>query len=592
MVKTNFIATLMILQGFLFLYVQPWYFPYSCSYDNGNYNVSWTFNETSDRLYFKVEVNTTGWVGFGLANEAPTNMTDYDVAVGGVYDNGSCYLQDYLTIGWRQPQLDLQQDWKLINCSEDNGVTTLFFCRAKNTSDENDTVVEEGKSIYIIWAYHDTTDVTDMSFPKHTARGYDNKTLCPAETSTSTIISPSPTTSSVSSPTTSSVSSSTTSSVSSPTTSSVSSPTTSSVSSPTTSSVSSPTTSSVSSPTTSSVSSSTTSSVGGGVSATTTAAGGGGGGASVTTTAAGGGGGGASVTTTAAGGGGGGGASVTTTAAGGGGGGGASVTTTAAGGGGGGGASVTTTAAGGGGGASVTTTAAGGGGGGGASVTTTAAGGGGGGGGMSTTTTQTTASSSSVVVNKKPGPTVTLTLKVTIACSGNVQTLNVSLQIDILGIYVKAGFSVKFVKTKSISCNSPLNMALDMSFYSPIPEGKTIQGVFEEALKNGSIRNLTTSNTEATFTFIGATVKYKPKAGQCKQVCCDGAGGEMIVVPECTPADKCEGILLKEKKEDGHCPKDSIGTCTVECDDDDSGGIHNSPNFAAVVLLAIATFVK
>ncbi|XP_078365417.1 uncharacterized protein LOC144649726 isoform X2 [Oculina patagonica] len=400
MVKTNFIATLMILQGFLFLYVQPWYFPYSCSYDNGNYNVSWTFNETSDRLYFKVEVNTTGWVGFGLANEAPTNMTDYDVAVGGVYDNGSCYLQDYLTIGWRQPQLDLQQDWKLINCSEDNGVTTLFFCRAKNTSDENDTVVEEGKSIYIIWAYHDTTDVTDMSFPKHTARGYDNKTLCPAETSTSTIISPSPTTSSVSSPTT------------------------------------------------------------------------------------------------------------------------------------------------------------------------------------------------SIVVNKKPGPTVTLTLKVTIACSGNVQTLNVSLQIDILGIYVKAGFSVKFVKTKSISCNSPLNMALDMSFYSPIPEGKTIQGVFEEALKNGSIRNLTTSNTEATFTFIGATVKYKPKAGQCKQVCCDGAGGEMIVVPECTPADKCEGILLKEKKEDGHCPKDSIGTCTVECDDDDSGGIHNSPNFAAVVLLAIATFVK
>ncbi|KAL9975582.1 hypothetical protein ACROYT_G012758 [Oculina patagonica] len=112
-------------------------------------------------------------------------MTDYDVAVGGVYDNGSCYLQDYLTIGQERPQLDLQQDWILINCSEDNGVTTLFFCRAKNTSDENDTVVEEGKSIYIIWAYHDTTDVTDMSFPQHTVRGFDNKTLCPAETSTS-----------------------------------------------------------------------------------------------------------------------------------------------------------------------------------------------------------------------------------------------------------------------------------------------------------------------------------------------------------------------------------------------------------------------
>ncbi len=46
-------------------------------------------------------------------------------------------------------------------------------------------------------------------------------------------------------------------------------------------------------------------------------------------------------------------------------------------------------------------------------------------------------------------------------------------------------------------------MEIDMSFYSPIPEGKTIQGVFEEALQNGSIRNLTTNNTEATFTFVG-----------------------------------------------------------------------------------------
>ena len=51
------------------------------------------FNRTSNELYFKVQAKALGWVGFGLANDAPTNMADYDVAVGGVYDNGSCYLK-------------------------------------------------------------------------------------------------------------------------------------------------------------------------------------------------------------------------------------------------------------------------------------------------------------------------------------------------------------------------------------------------------------------------------------------------------------------------------------------------------------------
>ena len=54
--------------------------------------MSWMYNATANRLYFVVRVRTTGWVGFGLASQAPTNMTDYDVAVGGVY-NGTGYLK-------------------------------------------------------------------------------------------------------------------------------------------------------------------------------------------------------------------------------------------------------------------------------------------------------------------------------------------------------------------------------------------------------------------------------------------------------------------------------------------------------------------
>lgn len=61
--------------------------------DSGNYNVSWSFNSSSDALEFLVEARATGWVGFGLALTAPNNMNGYDVAVGGVRSNGTGYLQ-------------------------------------------------------------------------------------------------------------------------------------------------------------------------------------------------------------------------------------------------------------------------------------------------------------------------------------------------------------------------------------------------------------------------------------------------------------------------------------------------------------------
>ena len=50
------------------------------------------FNSSMDSLHFTVEVRATGWVGFGVATQAPNNMTYYDVAVGGVV-NGSGYLK-------------------------------------------------------------------------------------------------------------------------------------------------------------------------------------------------------------------------------------------------------------------------------------------------------------------------------------------------------------------------------------------------------------------------------------------------------------------------------------------------------------------
>lgn len=52
-------------------------------------------------------------------------------------------FQDYFTIGFVQPPLDLQQDWVLTHFSEENGKTTLSFHRQRNTTDQqNDVAIE------------------------------------------------------------------------------------------------------------------------------------------------------------------------------------------------------------------------------------------------------------------------------------------------------------------------------------------------------------------------------------------------------------------------------------------------------------------
>lgn len=61
--------------------------------DNGNYNVSYNYSESSDTLEFLVEVRATGWVGFGFVLNVPNDMKNCDVAVGGVPSDRSGYIR-------------------------------------------------------------------------------------------------------------------------------------------------------------------------------------------------------------------------------------------------------------------------------------------------------------------------------------------------------------------------------------------------------------------------------------------------------------------------------------------------------------------
>ena len=78
-------------------------YPHTELLDGTAYKVHWMFDNETETFYFKVEVNTTGWVGFGVSQllfpgieglEWNRNSMDhYDVIVGGVDENGTKYYK-------------------------------------------------------------------------------------------------------------------------------------------------------------------------------------------------------------------------------------------------------------------------------------------------------------------------------------------------------------------------------------------------------------------------------------------------------------------------------------------------------------------
>ena len=71
-------------------------------------------------------------------------------------------------------------------------------------------------------------------------------------------------------------------------------------------------------------------------------------------------------------------------------------------------------------------------------------------------------------------------------------------------LYKSAKFPISTVKNMASCENSVLYEAvLTLSFNTGIPSGKTIKGVFDDALKNRTFSSLTESNTISTITFAG-----------------------------------------------------------------------------------------
>ncbi|XP_059354741.1 DBH-like monooxygenase protein 1 homolog [Carassius carassius] len=125
-------------------------FVHSAALDaDGRYNIKWGFDEST--ITFEVEVETRGYIGFGLS---PTGaMSSSDIVIGGVL-NGSPYLLDCYTDSNRKVHKDALQSYQLLYGRENDTHTVLAFSRNLQTCDDNDKVIT-GSTVRVIWAFHE-----------------------------------------------------------------------------------------------------------------------------------------------------------------------------------------------------------------------------------------------------------------------------------------------------------------------------------------------------------------------------------------------------------------------------------------------------
>ena len=58
-----------------------------------NYKLYWSVKDADKSIHFAVEVNTTGWVGFGISAGLSGNMKGADIAMGWVDSSGRGHLK-------------------------------------------------------------------------------------------------------------------------------------------------------------------------------------------------------------------------------------------------------------------------------------------------------------------------------------------------------------------------------------------------------------------------------------------------------------------------------------------------------------------
>ncbi|KAL9974730.1 hypothetical protein ACROYT_G011809 [Oculina patagonica] len=127
----------------------------------------WNVSTANKEIYFTVEAQTTGWVGFGISS-GQGKMKGADIVIGWVKD-GKPYFKDRHATGHVTPQIDSQQDYELISLEENAGKTIMKFKRKFETCDSQDNAVQEGTN-KLIYSFHPDDPSSENDIPPHDSK--------------------------------------------------------------------------------------------------------------------------------------------------------------------------------------------------------------------------------------------------------------------------------------------------------------------------------------------------------------------------------------------------------------------------------------
>lgn len=140
---------------------------------NKKYWLGWSVDEANEEITFEVEVQTKGYVGFGISPSG--SMISADIFIAGVDNDGVEYYGDYHGSNKNgAPIKDSHDDWKLLAASENQTHTKLRFSRKLITCDDEDYPIRTDTN-RLIWSIGNTDDIA-----YHAERGtYSTNLLLP-----------------------------------------------------------------------------------------------------------------------------------------------------------------------------------------------------------------------------------------------------------------------------------------------------------------------------------------------------------------------------------------------------------------------------
>lgn len=103
---------------------------------DGMFTIAWMADKEKMEVIISLTCATLGWIGFGVSTNGA--MRGADMVAAWVDDAGMPFVQDHYGEGNFRPPIDSQNDWRILQASENSSHTMMVLARAFDTCDPHD----------------------------------------------------------------------------------------------------------------------------------------------------------------------------------------------------------------------------------------------------------------------------------------------------------------------------------------------------------------------------------------------------------------------------------------------------------------------